>query len=205
MEDWNEWAPEACLINPVWGGRVNRMEPDSEHFLAWLCCIFFRISFIRVNFFSLSGKSTKIIIACKIFYCFFIYFVCVFMNDFCSSKPLSYRKYATMILVWPFLYRLSCYGMVAYDSINQSYQLRALQSLLQCLICTCIIDWCMKSLEISIDIWMFFILMHLSLQIIFSQTSDFILYLCTLSFSDCFLCMHSIQHGFYSMQYLYIQ
>lgn len=184
MEDWNEWAPEACLINLVWGGRENRTEPDSEHFLAWLCCVFFRISFIGVNFFSMSGKSTKIIIACKIFYCLiqaFFFSVCVFMNDFCSSKPLSYRKYATTILVWPFLYRLSCYGTVAYDSINQSYQLRALQSLLQCLICTCIIHWCMKSLEISIDIWMFFILMHLSLQIIFSQTSDFILYLCTLS------------------------
>lgn len=132
----------------------------------------------------MSGKSTKIIIACKIITVWYrLFFVCVFMNDFCSSKPLTYRKYATMILVWQSLYRLSYYcipfGKVAYDSINQ---LRALRNVLPCLICTCIVHWCMKSLEISIVTWMFFILMHLCLQI-FLQTSDFILYLCTLSVS----------------------
>lgn len=176
----NEWEPEACLINLVWGGRVNRMEPNPEHFLAWLCCVFFRISFIQVNFFHVRQKYKNNNCMQDIYCLIQAFFVCVFMNDFCSSKPLTYRKYATMILV--FLYRLSCYcipfGMVAYDSITQ---LRALQCVLPCLICTCIVHWCMKSLEISIDIWMFFILMHLSLQILFSQTSDFILYLFTLS------------------------
>lgn len=93
MEDWNEWAPEACLINLVWGGRENRTEPDSEHFLAWLCCVFFRISFIGVNFFSMSGKSTKIIIACKIFYCliqafFFFSFVYLWMTSVQASLYL---------------------------------------------------------------------------------------------------------------------
>lgn len=148
------------------------------------CVAFSLESLLFKSTFSMSGKSTKIIIACKIITVWYrLFCFCVFMNDFCSSKPLTYRKYAPMILVWQSLYRLSYYcipfGKVAYDSINQ---LRALRNVLPCLICTCIVHWCMKSLEISIVTWMFFILMHLSLQI-FLQTSDFILYLCTLSVS----------------------
>lgn len=131
----------------------------------------------------MSGKSTKIIIACKIITVWYrLFFLCIyewllFKQAFNLSQICHHDSGMTV------LYRLSYYcipfGKVAYDSINQ---LRALRNVLPCLICTCIVHWYMKSLEISIVTWMFFILMHLSLQI-FLQTSDFILYLCTLSVS----------------------
>lgn len=175
VEEFNGRPEEMSTRGMPYKSGVRRKDSDSEHFLAWLCCFFFRISFIQVNFFHV-GQKYKNNDCMQGNYCLiqaFILFVCVFMNDFCSSKPLTYRKYATMILVWQCLYRLSYYcipfGKVAYDSVNQ---LRALRNVLPCLICTWIVHWCMKSLEISIVIWMFFILMHLSLQIFLQTMPD---------------------------------
>lgn len=143
-------------------------------------CVF-AFSLDLFNFFFMSGRSIKIlIIACKDILLFDtgisrLYF-CVLMNDFCSSKPLTYHWNATMILVGQFfLYRLSYHciplAKVAYDFINQLRALQKRPAMFNLyMYCTLMyeITWNYK----YIVIWMFFILMHLSLQIF----SDFILY-----------------------------
>lgn len=119
----NEWEPEACLINLVWGGRVNRTEPNPEHFLAWLCCVFFRISFIQVKFFHVRQKYKNnncmqdILLFDTGFFCLCIYEWLLFKQAFNLSQ-ICHHDSGIFVQIIMLLYTIWYGGIWFYHSIK---------------------------------------------------------------------------------------
>lgn len=90
VEELNGRWEEMSTWGMPYKSGVKRAEPDSEHFLAWLCCFFFRISLIQVNFFHFRQKCKNNCMQDN--YCliqaFFVLFVYLRMTSVQASLSL---------------------------------------------------------------------------------------------------------------------